>query len=98
MAGESAHFGLRERPSTPAIRPFELPPRLRPMLDRAKAGLTEPFRGIGTGPGGGIAPDVFTLAPTGMSLAPLAEAARAFLASLSPAQRMAASFAIDDQA
>ena len=46
MAGESAHFGLRERPPTPAVRAFELPPRMQPMLDRAKTGLAEPFRGI----------------------------------------------------
>jgi hypothetical protein len=31
MAGESAHFGLRERPPTPAVRPFDLPPRMMPM-------------------------------------------------------------------
>jgi hypothetical protein len=95
MAGESAHFGLRERPPTPAIRPFELPPRLKPMLDRAAAGLAEPFRGIA---GGEFAPPLFALAGTGVSLAPLVEAARAFLAALAPAQRQAAMFAIGDEA
>src|SRR5258708_7701055 len=39
MAGESAHFGLRKRLPAPAIRPFELIPRMRSMLDRANAGL-----------------------------------------------------------
>ena len=43
MAGESARFGLRDRPPTPAIRRFDLPPRLKPMLDRANAGLAEAF-------------------------------------------------------
>jgi hypothetical protein len=28
MAGESARFGLRVRPPTAAVRPFDLPPRL----------------------------------------------------------------------
>jgi uncharacterized protein DUF3500 len=95
MAGEAAHFGLRERPPTPAIRPFELPPRLRPMLDRAYAGLAEPFRGVA---GGEIVPGQFAIAETGVSLAPLFEAARSFLAALAPAQRQAASFAIGDDA
>jgi hypothetical protein len=96
MAGESAHFGLRQRPPTPAVRPFDLPPRMQPMLDRAKAGLAEPFRGI-TG-GGGIVSGLFTLEKTGVSLAPVVEAARSFLATLSVEQQEAVSFAIDDEA
>ena len=99
MAGESAHFGLRQRPPTPAIRPFELPPRMQPMLDRARAGLAEPFHGIGTGPDGTIAPGIFTTGKTGVSLAPLVAAACAFLASLPAPQRQAATrFAIGDDA
>ena len=96
MAGESAHFGLRDRPPTPAVRPFELPPRMQPMLDRAKTGLAEPFRGITTD--SGIVPGLFALEKTGISLAPLMEAARAFLAALTAQQRKAASFAIGDEA
>ena len=96
MAGESAHFGLRQRPPTPAIRAFELPPRMQPMLDRARTGLAEPYRGIGTGAGGAIAADVFAVEQTGVSLAPVVAAAGAFLASLSAAQRDAATFAIGD--
>jgi Protein of unknown function (DUF3500) len=95
MAGEAAHFGLRERPPTPAIRAFELPPRMRPMLERAQAGLTEPFRGIALGE---IVPGQFAVASTGASLAGLVDAARSFVAALSPAQRQAASFAIGDEA
>ncbi|HEY3909786.1 MAG TPA: DUF3500 domain-containing protein [Stellaceae bacterium] len=97
MAGESAHFGLRERPPTPAARPFELPPRMQPMLDRAKAGLAEPFRGIAVG-SEMAAPGLFALGKTGVSLAPLVETARSFLAALTAEQRKAASFAIDDEA
>jgi Protein of unknown function (DUF3500) len=96
MAGESAQFRLRERPPTPAVRAFELP-RMQPMLDRAKTGLVEPFRGIITD-GGGIVPGLFVIEKTGISLVPLLEVARSFLASLSAEQRKAACFAIDDEA
>jgi hypothetical protein len=96
MAGESAHFGLRERPPTPAVRPFDPPPRLQSMRDRAKAGLAEPFRGItlGDAPLSGL----FALEPTGVSLASVVEAARSFLAALNMEQRKAACFAIGDEA
>jgi hypothetical protein len=96
MAGESAHFGLRQRPPTPAIRPFDLPPRLQPMLERARAGLAEPFRGVALG--GDIAPGHFALERTGVSPMPLVEAARGFLASLDAEQRKAVSFEIRDEA
>jgi hypothetical protein len=95
MAGESAQFGLRRRPPTPAIRPFDLMPRLRSMLDHANAALAQPFGGCPTGP---IPSRLFTRAETGVSLAPLLQAARVFLAKLTREQRKAASFAIDDLA
>jgi hypothetical protein len=44
------------------------------MLDRAKAGLAEPFRGITAN--GGIIPGLFAIDKTGISLAPLLEAAK----------------------
>jgi hypothetical protein len=96
MAGESARFDLRERPPTPAIRPFDLPPRLKPMLDRAHAGLAEAFRGISAG--SDIVPGLFALEQTGISLAPVLEAARLFLAALTAEQRKATCFAIGDEA
>jgi len=49
MAGETAHFELRKREPTPAVRPFDVPPRLKPMLDRACTALAEPFRGYRRG-------------------------------------------------
>ena len=96
MAGESAQFGLRDRPPTPAVRPFELPPRMQPMLERAKTGLAEPFRGIAINDE--IVPGLFAFEKTGVSLAPLIEAARAFLAALTAGQKKAACFAIGDEA
>ena len=79
----------------PAIRPFALPPRLRSMLERADAGIAEPFRGVTDG---GSVAGLFPLSKTGISLAPLVEAARSWLATLTAAQSKAASFAIDDEA
>jgi hypothetical protein len=96
MAGESAHFGLRQRPPTPAIRPFDLPPRLQPMLERARAGLAEPFRGVTMG--GEVAQGLFALGPTGVSLLPLVEAARALLAALHASQKKAVAFEIRNEA
>jgi len=96
MAGESAEFCLRERPPTPAVRPFDLPPRMMPMLDRAKAGLAEPFRGIATN--GEIVPGLFAINQTGVSLAPLLEAGRSFLSALTAEQRRLVTFVTGDEA
>ncbi len=96
MAGESAHFGLRQREPTPAVQPFELPPRLKPMGERAKAALAAPFRGITSN--GVVTPGLFAVEPSGVSLAPVLEATRRFMASLSEQQRKAACFAIDEDA
>src|SRR5262249_52519338 len=95
MAGETAQFALRNRPPMPAIRPFELVPRLRSMLDHARAQLAEPFRGIA---GGGTVAGLFALENTGFSLASVVEAARSLLALLTAEQRKAACFAIGDEA
>src|SRR5436309_1354068 len=96
MAGESVRFGLRERPPTPAVRPFDLPPRLQPMLNRAGMGLAESFRGIASGDK--VAPGLFALEQTDVSLAPVLEAVRSFIATLTAEQRKAACFAISDEA
>src|SRR5262249_15414960 len=65
------------------------------MLDQAGVALAQPFSGCSTGP---VAPGLFTCARTGISLAPLLEAARAFLAKLTAQERKAVCFAIDDAA
>jgi hypothetical protein len=98
MAGETAHFDLRKRRPTPAARPFEVTPTpiLKGMLDRAHSALAEPFRGIAAG--AEFVPGLFARQRTGVSLASLLEVARSFLAALTPEQRKAACFAIDDEA
>ena len=95
MAGESAHFGLRQRPPTPANRPFDLPPRLQAMLDQAHARLAQPFQGVSSG---AVPPGSFLIAKTGISLRSVVEAGRSLLAALTPEQRTAATFAIGDEA
>jgi hypothetical protein len=95
MAGESAHFALRQRPPMPAVRPFDLAPRLRSMLEMANRELAQPFRGVTRGQ---LVPGLFPLAKTGISLASVVEAARSLLTKLSAEQRKAACFAIGDEA
>jgi len=98
MAGETAHFNLRKRRPTPAVRPFDVTPTpiLKSMLDRAHAAIAEPFRGIAEG--AEFVPGLFARERTGISLASLLEAARSFLAALTPEQHKAACLAIDDEA
>jgi hypothetical protein len=96
MAGETAHFGLRNWPPAPATRPFQLTPRQQSMLDQARAGLAEPFSGV-------ICPvpgsqELSPLATSHASTASLLEASRTFLATLDVQQRRTACHAIDDQA
>jgi hypothetical protein len=96
MAGDSAHFGMRNLPVSPAVRPHDLRPPLKKLHDAGIAALAEPFRGIAAGTG--IVPGLFARERTGHSLASLGEAAQSFVAVLTPAQRKAACFPIDDNA
>ncbi|RZF25791.1 DUF3500 domain-containing protein [Paraburkholderia sp. UYCP14C] len=95
MAGETKNFGLRNWPPAPATRPFELTARQQKLVDMARAGLAEPFRGINFP---GSSEGLVLPAATGASLAPVLKAARAFVASLDPTQRRTACLAIEDEA
>jgi hypothetical protein len=59
-----------------------------------ESSLAEPFVGITTN--GAVMPGLFTIAPTGISTAPVRAAAEAFLGSLTAEQRAATTFAVDD--
>jgi len=73
----------------------ELLERFRSMSARAEAeGLAEPFVGVTTD--GTPVPGLFPVRATGVSTEPVRDAASAFLASLSSAQRDQATFAVDD--
>jgi hypothetical protein len=96
MAGETAHFGLRKREPTPAITPSNALPRFKPMVERAQAALAEPFRGIALG--SNHAPGLYPRERTGVPLSSLMEVAQSFLATLTPQQRKAVCFGIEDEA
>ncbi len=56
--------------------------------------MAEPFVGITNN--GAIEPHLFEIQQTGVSTAPMADAARSFLASLTDTQRMSVQFPVDD--
>ncbi len=66
----------------------------RMSRDAEKAGLAEPFRGITAD--GKVEAGLFALKSTGVSTAPVAAAAQAFLAALSPEQRAKTVYPVGD--
>ncbi len=69
--------------------------RFRRMSERSEGrGLAEPFKGVTAN--GEVVPGLFPIHATGVSTAPVREAATAFLASLTDAQRQKTTFALDD--
>lgn len=79
-------FGLRGLPPMSArTRPTSYPPFLQPMLDRAVKLTSEPLAGISTD--GRIRRGLFPLRATGVSTAPILDAAQSFLATLDAKQR-----------
>jgi len=65
------------------------------MSERAeKQGLAEPFKGITTN--GTVEPGLFPIRSTGVSTAPVRQAAVRFLDSLTKAQRIKSTFTVDD--
>ena len=59
-----------------------------------QANLDEPFKGVTTN--GTVVPGLFAIRSTGVSTAPVRDAAAAFLAALTPEQRTRTTFAVDD--
>lgn len=90
-------FKLRNRPSTPA-RTLMSPINdvLRGYKESGEALLAHPFKGITTD--GHVVSGLSPIQRTGVSTAPIKDAADAFLASLSAEQSASATFAVDDQA
>lgn len=85
--------GLRNFPPLSARRPDAFPPPLQHVVDERLASFETPFSGVTTN--GSPREGLFRLADAGGDTGPLAEAARAFLAHLSPAQRDKATFPLD---
>ena len=70
---------------------FRAPEKLR---DESKNARAEPFKGVTTD--GTIVPDLFKIAQTGVTTAPVRKAAEKFLAALSDEQRKKTLFPVDD--
>jgi Protein of unknown function (DUF3500) len=86
------------RPKTPAKHSFELSPEgvLRKYMERARTTLAEPF--VGITPDGKVAPGLFSIQKTGISVQPIIDAALGFLATLNSEQKSIVSFGVDDKA
>lgn len=69
-------------------------PRGNPFAERMRESLAEPMVGLTTD--GSPEPGLFDIEPTGVSTAPVRAAAERFLAALTPGQREAATFPVDD--
>jgi len=68
-------FGLRQMPSLSARRPAGFPSAMQAMIEERAKPLREPFLGLTTG---GVArPGLFPLRATGVSTAPVTDAAAA---------------------
>jgi hypothetical protein len=93
MADSTPELPLRPRNRTPAREPFPLPPPLQRMFDLGTATLAAPFKGMTSD--GTVAPGLFRLEKTGQSLQPVVDAAKSYLAALSPAQRAATRFDLE---
>src|SRR5690349_19881044 len=86
-------FGLRQMPALSARRTAGFPLAMQAMIEERAKPLREPFLGLTTG---GVArPGLFPLRATGMSTAPITEAASAFVGALSDGQRQRAVFPLD---
>jgi hypothetical protein len=93
MADGAPEFQVRQRNRTPAREPFPLPPPLQRMFDNGKANLAMPFKGVTAD--GAVAPGLFRIEQTGHSLQPVVEAAKAYLAALTPEQRATTRFDLE---
>ena len=68
--------------------------RKRLFAEQQLAALAQPF--VGVHAAAGVAPGLFPIRATGVSTAPIVDAANAFLAALTPAQTIRTIFAVDD--
>ena len=82
--------------ATPATaQQADLAERFRRNSERAEAqGLADAFRGVTTN--GEVVPGLFTIGSTGVSTAPVIDAANAFLAALTAEQRGKTLFSVED--
>lgn len=99
MAVYYTGFGFRDLPSLPAKRPAEavdhpIAQRFREYGEAGRKAIVEPFVGITTD--SNAVSGLFPLQRTGVSTAPVQQAAQAFLDSLDAEQRASATFDVED--
>jgi hypothetical protein len=85
-------FGLSQMPPRSARERAVLRPDWQALVDERAGALREPLRGLTTD--GAIRPGLFPLQATGVSTAPITQAALAFVRALSAGQRQRAVFAL----
>jgi hypothetical protein len=91
----STYAGFRPRPRPPGSSARQLvspPPRL---LERAEAGLAQPFKGVTAD--GSVVSGLFPIRKSGVSTEPIRRAAEAYLAALRPEQRAKGLFEVTDE-
>ncbi len=94
MANKLQDYSVRQRPISSGRKfPEGLSGVPMKMLEYSKTSLAEDFKGGTTD--GNVVSGLFSLAKTGQSTRPIQDAANAFLASLSPQVRDAATFPVD---
>jgi hypothetical protein len=89
-------FGLSQMPPRSARERAVLRPDWQALVDGRAGALREPLRGLTTD--GAIRPGLFPLQATGVSAAPITQAALAFVRALSAGQRQRAVFALGEPA
>jgi Protein of unknown function (DUF3500) len=88
-------YGLNHLPPMSARhKNYEIPGMIQEINDERTAGMNEPLQGLTTD--GIVRPGLFALAPTGISTAPITDAALAFISALTSEQRHGALFPLDD--
>src|ERR1041385_4277725 len=94
MMSGYAGFGVRPRPPGTSARHLVDPPPTR-LLERAQAGLAQPFKGVTTD--GSPIEGLFPIESSGVSTEPIKRAAEAYLASLTGEARAKGTFDVDDE-
>jgi hypothetical protein len=96
IPGRYGGYGVRPpRPGSASRMVEPIPEGWKNTYARAEKALAEPFRGVTTD--GKVVPGLFSLQQTGVSTRPVQEAADAFIASLTSAQKKVALYPIGSQ-
>jgi hypothetical protein len=93
---DAGTLSRRPFPAPPRIDETKVSPALQDLFAGWRKSLEVAFKGLTAN--GEIVPNLFPLRPTGISVEPLIDAARAFLSALHPTQRAAVNFPVGSDA